>query len=176
MSKICAVLVLLVLFITPDLQAQKNKMKGGGGKNEKVNIKVKTDNVNLKVKTNGKNDKIKVNINDKGGKGDNGNHYGHHKNKTVWFFGPGDIYQVKGKNKRERIVIFDQVCIRLTTNIGFMFGLLGDVRIKLDGRKAKLKPAKYKQIKMDLDLLDNDLKLLEIKKNKIKIRLGKLKG
>ena len=187
MKKIYAILILLALSATTTLHAQKGKNKGGGN-NEKVNVKVKTNDSQIKVKTNSKNGQVKIDVKNKGGKDnsdgspkfknghDNGNHNGHYKNKAVWFFGPGDVYQVRGKNKRERIVIYNQVCIRLTTNIGSLFGLLGNVRIKLDAKKATLKPAKYNRIKMDLDLLDNDLKLLEIKKNKIKLRLGKLKG
>lgn len=184
MHRIFTILLIVALGTSPYLYSQKGKIKGGGG-NQKVNIKVKTNDSQIKVKTNSKNGQVKVDIKDKGGKGgndgnfkmkgDNGNHYGHYKNKTVWFFGPGDVYMVSGKPRKQRIIIFDQVCIRLTTNIGFMFGLLGDIRIKLDAKKATLKPARYKQLKMEIDLLDNDLKLIEIKKKKIKLRLAQLK-
>jgi hypothetical protein len=182
MKKICIVLTAVLCLLASNLQAQKGKNKGGG--NEKVNIKIKTNNDQVKIKTNGKNDQVKIDIKNKGDHGheehgdghyDNGNHYGQYKNKTVWFFGPGDIYQVHGKSHHERIIIFNQVCVRLTTNIGFLFGLIGDVRIKLDGKKATMKPERYKKIKLEIDLLDADLRLIEIKKNKIKLRLAKLK-
>src|SRR5690348_11919915 len=113
MKKIIVIIIAVAMCISPVLYAQKGKIKGGGG-NQKVNIKVKTDEGQVKVKTNKKGD-LKIDVKDKGGKDhhdgdydhdgrgdhhDNGNHYGHYKNKTVWFFGPGDIYMVSGKPRR----------------------------------------------------------------------------
>jgi hypothetical protein len=181
MNRILTILLIAVLSTSPYIYSQKGKNKGGG--NQKVNIKIKTDEGQVKLKTNKKGD-VKIDLKDKGGKDhdgdhgehhDNGNHYGHYKNKTLWFFGPGDVYMVSGKPKKERIIIFDQVCIRLSTNIEFMFGLLGNIRIKLDTKKATMKPEKHKQLTLEIGLLENDLKLIEIKKKKIKFRLAQLK-
>jgi hypothetical protein len=192
-NKIIIILIVAAMAVSPALYAQKGKNKGGGGGNNKLNVNVKTNDNHVKVKTNTKNGNVKIDIKDKGGKGnsgnngndgnlkfknghDNGNHYGQYKNKTVWFFGPGDIYMVSGKPRGQKIIIFDQVCLRLTANIGFMFGLLGDIRIKLDAKKATWKPERYNKLKVEIDLLETDLKLIEIKKKKIKMRLAKLKN
>lgn len=192
MKKLWTLFVVLALFAAPSLQAQKGKNKGND--KGKVNVKIKNDDVKIKVKSNGGNDKVKIDIKSKGNDGFNGkgdhNFDGHHDNgwhngnnrreyfyggnNIIWFFGPGDIYGCRGKNKKQRIVLFDDVCVRLTANIGFMFGFLGDIRINLDAKKAKMKPERYKKIKIEIDLLDEELKLIEIKKKKIKLRLGVL--
>ncbi len=175
MKLLPSLLIILSLVIGPMLHAQKGKNKGGGGKGDKtkVDIKIKTDQTKIKVKSGGKNDQIKIDIKSKGN--DHWKHERRYGNKSViWFFGPGDIYQCKGKSKKQKVIIFDQVCVRLSTNIGFMFGLLGDVRINLDSKKAKMEPKRYKKIKLEIDLLEEELKLIEVKKNKIKIRLGKI--
>lgn len=182
MKKLILMLVCLVALGLHTLHAQKVKIKGGGDKN-KVNIKVKDDQFKVKIKTGGKNDKVKVDIksNNHGGNGDQGKHgwygpgnsdFGHSRGNIWWFYGPGDIYLVQGKKKKQKIIVFNQVCVRLSTNITFMFGLLGDIRIKLDGKKAKMKPGRYKKLKIEIDLLDDELRLIEIKKKKIKLRLG----
>lgn len=185
MKKMCILFVVLALFASPVLQAQKGKIKNGGNKN-KVNIKIKNNDVKIKVNTNGNGKNNKINIKSNGGNGDfghhdNGWHHGENKhqfwygnNHVIWFFGPGDIYNCKGKNKKQKIVIFDVVCVRLTTNIGFMFGFLADIRINLEAKKVKMKPERFNKIKIEIDLLEAELKLIEIKKNKIKIRLGQL--
>ncbi len=178
MNKIWILFVVLAFVTTSALSAQKGKHKGKNKGGDKSN-----SNIN-----------ININIGDddddhKGGKHDhyddyfhdNGWHHGHHKHErkyknstVIWFFGPGDIYECQGKNKKQKIVIFDQVCLRLTTNIGFMFGLIGDIRLNLDTKKEKMKPERYDKIKIEIDLLDEELKSIEIKKNKIKLRLGTL--
>lgn len=183
-QKMIAFCAVLALFAAPSLHAQKGKNKGGD--KNKVNIKVKNDDVKIKIKSGGKNDKVKIDIKSKGdhnmdGHPDNGWHHGQNKhqfrydkNNVIWFFGSGDIYNCEGKNKKQKIVIFDGVCVRLTTNIGFMFGFLGDIRVNLDAKKPKMKPDRYKKVKIEIDLLEEELKLIEVKKNKIKIRLGRL--
>lgn len=191
MKKIIALLAFVFLLIILPVQAQKGH-KGGGNKNEKINIKFKDDDVKIKVKSNGKKGNIKIDIKDKDNDHghqedddhhDHGWHHGHHKhekrygNQTIlWFYGPGDIYECKGKPRKNRIKVYDGVCIRLGTNIGFMFGLIGDLRIKLDGKKGKWEPERINKLKVEIDLMDEELKLIEIKKNKIKMRLGKLKS
>lgn len=187
MRKIACILSLILLITSFPVHAQKGSKggfkKGGGNKNEKVNIKIKNDDVKIKVKGNGNKGNVKIDIKNKGYGPDNGWHHGHYKhekrygNQTIlWFYGPGDIYGCKGKPRKNRIKIYDGVCIRLGTNIGFMFGLLGNMRVKLDGKKGKWKPERINKLKVEIDLLDEELKLIEIKKNKIKMRLGKLKG
>lgn len=185
MTKLPIILLILAFISSPILHAQKKKNKGGGKNNGDINININIDQ--------GKDDKDHNDFDGDHGKKhkgdhnndghpDNGWHHGHNKhhkeygNQTViWFFGPGDIYECKGKGKKEKIVVFDQVCVRLSTNIGFMFGLLGDLRIKLDSKKSKMKPERFDKLKIEIDLLDDELKLIEIKKNKIKLRLKKLK-
>lgn len=187
MKKMACILSCIFLLSSFPLHAQKGNKggfkKGGGNKNEKVNIKVKNDDVKIKVKGNGNKGNIKIDIKNKGNDHDNGWHHGHFKhekrygNKSViWFYGPGDIYGCKGKSRKNRIKIYDGVCIRLGNNIGFMFGLIGNLHVKLDGKKGKWKPDRIKKLKVEIDLMDEELKLIEIKKNKIKMRLGQLKG
>jgi hypothetical protein len=178
--------LILALIAAPAIYAQKGKHKGGGNKKGDVNI-----NINIDQSKGGHDhdhDGDKKHHGHEGDQGhdgdhnDNGWHNGHHKREHVYkgntifcFFGPGDIYNCKGKNKKERIVVYDDVCVRLGTNITFMFGMLGDIRIKLDGKKAKMEPERYKKLKIEIGLLDDELKVIEIKKQKIKLRLAKLK-
>jgi len=178
------IILVFLLLINTELHSQRGHKgdgsKKGGGKKEKADIKIKNDNVHIKVKSNG-NNSVKIKGNNGGPGHDNGWHHGHHKhekhygpNTILWFYGPGDIYAVKGKDKKQKIVVFDGVCIRLGKNIGFMFGMIGNIRLKLDSKKGKWKPEKVKKMKVEIDLLEEELKLIEIKKNKIKVRLGKL--
>jgi hypothetical protein len=192
MKKTAFILLILALVISPALHAQKGKNKGGGngkgGGNKKGDIHIdinigsnKGNKGNDHQDDHGKPNNPWKGDHNNDGHPDNGWHNGHSKgnhkygnNTILWVFGPGDIYNCKGKDKKERIKIYDGVCLRLSTNIGFMFGLLGDIRIQLDGKKAKLGPERYKKIKVEIDLLDEELKIIEFKKQKIKIRLAKL--
>ncbi len=185
MKKLHIFILILAFIAAPVLHAQKKKNKGGGNNKGDINININLDQ--------GKGDKDKDKDHDDDDRDHDGKHKGDHNNDghsdngwhnkgnhkyknndIIWFFGTGDIYNCKGKNRKQRIVIYDNVVVRLGTNIGFMFGLLGDIRINLDNKKAKLGPERYKKIKIEIDLLDNELKIIEIKKQKIKLRLAKL--
>jgi len=185
MKKLHILILILAFIAAPVIHSQKHKNKGGGKNNGDLNININIDqgkgDKDHDFGDGGHNGKFKGDHNNDGHP-DNGWHHGHNKHQkeyggqtVIWFFGPGDIYECKGKGRKDRIIVYDQVCIRLTTNIGFMFGLLGDLRVKLDSKKAKMKPERFDKLKIEINLLDEELKLIEIKKNRIKLRLKKLK-